>query len=193
MKWSVILVPLVCLSLASEVLAQEEKWALIQEENRAPFLAPPEGSSPEVCSPRTAFWLSFLGSAVPIGGGLILSETSENTSPGDAAVFVGSLVGPSLGHFYAGRPGRAWLGIGVRVAALGAALLVINGNIMEEPHHGEDVLFYASLLTYCASGIIDIATAPGSAAKTNEESRLLFQGTRIRSTGDPALALLYRF
>ena len=193
MKWAVILVPLACLALASKVLAQEENRALIQEENRAPILAPPVESSPVVCSPRTAFWLSFLGSAVPMGAGLLIAESSEDTTSGVITFAIGSTLGPSLGHFYAGRPGRAWLGIGVRLAAMAATLWALNGMVLEDPDHGEDVVIIAGLVTYCASGIIDIATAPASAAKANEESRLLLQGTRIRSTGDPALALQYRF
>ncbi len=56
-------------------------------------------------SPERAFRHSALGTFVPL-------PTLILTVPG-------LIVGPSLGYFHAGMPGRAWSGIGLRVLGIG--------------------------------------------------------------------------
>jgi len=142
-------------------------------------------------SPGTAFALSVLGSAVPVGVGLLLPD-----EPGNLILVTGATVGPSLGHFYADHPGRAWLGIGIRLAALGVTLAAASTTIMETQTSSADGIVVFGTVLFCASGIIDIATAPASANAKNrelEEHRFELMGSRLRSSGDYALGLKYRF
>ena len=116
--------------------------------------------------------------------------------PGGAIFAVGATLGPSFGHFYSGCPGRALLGIGIRTGAAAVTLVAISSAIFESEDSPANAAVQAGFLTLCASGVIDIATAPASATKTNrelKEHRIAFMGTRMRSTGDMALGLQYRF
>src|SRR5689334_4211896 len=56
-------------------------------------------------SGSTAFLWSFAGTAVPWV--VAFGSSAELGAAPAALVTVGMLAGPSLGHFYAGRPGRA--------------------------------------------------------------------------------------
>src|SRR6185312_2151270 len=72
-------------------------------------------------SESTALRCSLLGTMVPIGVGTFL----VGGGAGASVVLGGAVIGPSLGHFYAGRPWRAAIGIGIRSASLvGLALAV---------------------------------------------------------------------
>ena len=66
---------------------------------RAPVPAPK--------SPSTAFQLSLFSTLVPMGAGALALASSSGESEAGAFVFLGGLVvGPSVGHFYAGQAGR---------------------------------------------------------------------------------------
>ncbi len=82
-------------------------------------------------------------------------------------VFLGALVGPSTGHFYAGKPGRALRGIGIRTAAMAGmgAAFAMAWNRTDSNAEG---LAYASAAIYSVSALVDIATAPGSARAHNQ-------------------------
>lgn len=103
--------------------------------------SPPDGGKPDgneaQLSEKTATRLSAFATIVPAGLGLIvaLSQKGEDyrvtvgmygeseivhRSPNRFAPFLlissGVVLGPSLGYFYAGRPGRAFAGMGIRTA-----------------------------------------------------------------------------
>jgi hypothetical protein len=68
-------------------------------------------------SPGAAFALSFFSTAVPVGVGAAINNG------GGAGVFLaGVIVGPSVGHFYAGQPVRGFVTIALRGA--GTALFI---------------------------------------------------------------------
>jgi len=66
------------------------------------------GVGPRLKSPGAATRYSILGTILPI--------------PTIVLAYPGLLFGPSLGYFYAGKPGRAWTGIGIRTLATGGAI-----------------------------------------------------------------------
>ena len=73
-------------------------------------------------SPATAGLLSLGATAVPLAVGVAAFE--EDSFLAFWTGVGGLVLGPSAGHFYAGRPGRALGGIGLR-AGLGAAAFMI--------------------------------------------------------------------
>jgi hypothetical protein len=76
-------------------------------------------------SPSTAFQLSFFSTVVPMGAGALALASSDNEA--GALVFLGGLVvGPSVGHFYAGQVGR---GIGTTLLR-GAGTAIGVGSII---------------------------------------------------------------
>ena len=121
-------------------------------------------------SESKALLLSLVATVVPgTLSALAMSESSENR--GADLVFLGSVVvGPSLGHFYAGRPGRALLGMGIRTAAL-VGLSAAVAISWDEESTGGDGLALASLGIGAASIVWDIATAPASARRYNDTHR----------------------
>ncbi len=129
-------------------------------------------AAPGTKSETRAFLCSFLGAAVPIGAGALVASTRdpwEGNGAAPALVIGGCLVGPSLGHFYAGRPGHALVGIGIRSAALvGAAFAV--GSSWENENTGSDILAAASLVVGAGSMIFDVAEAPHSARAHNAKA-----------------------
>lgn len=77
-------------------------------------------------SPSTAFQLSFFSTVVPMGAGTIALASSSDNEAGAFAFLGGLIVGPSVGHFYAGQGGR---GIGTLLlrgagTALGIASII---------------------------------------------------------------------
>ena len=64
--------------------------------------APP----PAQKSPSAAFQLSLFSTVVPVGAGLALA--SADNEAGGLAFLGGLVVGPSVGHFYAGQAGRGF-------------------------------------------------------------------------------------
>jgi hypothetical protein len=118
-------------------------------------------------SPETAFLYSFLGTAVPVGVGAALASSDA----GDAAgIFVlgGVVIGPSMGHFYASRPGRAWAGIGVRTLCVTGLAALINES-WNNPSSGADALGATLLVVGSGMAVFDIATASRSARAHNAE------------------------
>ena len=98
-------------------------------------------------------------------------------------------IGPSLGHFYAARPGRALGGIGLRtLALLGVAGGVAVAWDSEDAGGGALALLGLGL---CGTSLIaDIATAPHSVQIHNDnmqEGRIAFGITPSRHT--PGLGL----
>ena len=114
-----------CLFLSGPAAAQGTDGLPARGDTTVVSSISPQVRIPGLKSPTTAFLWSFLGTAVPAAVGawdVYRAESSDSWIPG--IMLVGGLaIGPSLGHFYADRPGRAWVGIGIRlVAGAGIAL-----------------------------------------------------------------------
>jgi hypothetical protein len=125
-------------------------------------------AAPGIKSESRAVLFSLAGTIVPVGAGIAMAgSNAEGADDGAAAaIFCGGLiVGPSLGHFYAGRPKRALIGVGIRtVCVLGMAIAV--GNSLADFSGGNsssnDALAGVSLLLCAGSAIYDIATVTHS-------------------------------
>lgn len=79
---------------------------------------------------------------------------------------LGLVVGPAFGHFYAGAPGQAWMGIAIRTGAAGAA--GIGGVLaLGAPQLGWGLLTVGATVVI-GSALYDIATAWHSARDYNE-------------------------
>lgn len=76
------------------------------------------------------------------------------------------MVGPAFGHFYAGAPEQAWMGIAVRTGAAGAAGI---GGILAlgAPRLGWGLLTVGAFVVI-GSALYDIGTAWHSATDYNE-------------------------
>jgi len=138
--------------------------------------APPGGESvPGMKSGKTALLLSVLGTVVPAAATLPFIWERSGTSLAKTTAIVGTgayLLGPSLGHFYSGRPGRAFAGIGLR--ALAAAGVVVAGFASSSEagaNSGQAAIGVAGAVVGGASVIYDIASAPHSAQIHNDEMR----------------------
>lgn len=91
---------------------------------------------------------------------------------------VGLLVGPSLGHFYAGDSQQAWIGIGLRTVGGGVFLEGVASEIAAaEKSSGPNAATVVGALIVGGSAIYDIVTASGSAREYNEAHGLNAQVT----------------
>jgi len=125
-------------------------------------------------SGTTAFLHSFGGTAIPIAMGVFASTRSQGSGgAGGFLVVSGYLFGPSMGHFYAGRSGRAFKGIGIRIASLVgvAAAAALSWNKTPSDSGGEAGLAIACAGLGALDAVVDIASASHSARVHNEEMR----------------------
>jgi len=126
---------------------------------------------PGMKSGSDATLYSLAGTVFPIGVGLITESLDRNASKENlAAVLVlsGYVAGPSLGHFYAGRPVRAFTGIGIRsVALVGFAASVVS-LFDESGSSNAGLVMAASLLVGAGDALVDIGQASRSARIHNE-------------------------
>jgi hypothetical protein len=127
-------------------------------------------------SESKALRLSALGTLIPGLAAVASAPGAFGDSPGAGTVFVTAgafavLVGPSLGHFYAGRPGRAWLGIGLRCAGaagfIGAVAASFPSSWNSGSSSGADGAAVCALALIGGSMIYDIGTAARSARVHN--------------------------
>ena len=129
---------------------------------------PTAETGPGFKSGTTALMWSLLGTLVPIGVGVVASSTageaSDNPLPG-FLILGGMLVGPALGHFYAGRSGHALAGIGIRTVTLAALLGGVAASW--DNNSGGNALFLAGLVASATSVAWDIVRAPHSAEVHN--------------------------
>ena len=161
------------LLLSGSVVAQETTEVVLRADSTAGFSGAGEEGVAGLKSGTTAFLWSFLGTAVPAVAGaydVYRAGSSDSVVPG--IVLVGGLViGPSLGHFYSGRPSRALVGIGVRtLAGAGialAALEALGGGGDENLER----LAVAGAVLGGASLAWDIFRAPHSARVHNDQVR----------------------
>jgi len=108
-------------------------------------------------SESAATWASGLGTLVPVTVGVIRAGT---------VLELGLLIGPSTGHFYAREPKRAFLGLGLRGAALAAYTLGPSSNNKA----AADALGTLGGGLLLASAMADIAGAKKSARRHNERN-----------------------
>lgn len=127
-------------------------------------------------SPGGALAYSLLGTVVPIGVGVGIGVAASNSSTGDdaaaAAILLpaaGLLFGPSLGHFYAGRSGHAFAGIGLRVAGI-AGLAAGTAMDWNHPSGPGAAIGLVGGGLFLGSIICDIASAPRAAREWNRDA-----------------------
>lgn len=159
-------------------------WSVMQDGNAAANLSTSPGDStlispasaeegiPGTKSETKALLLSLLGTATAGACAPLVFEGQSGSDPA-AYVLVGALVvGPSLGHFYSGRPGPALAGIGIRILA-GAA--VAFGGLASTSEQGatgaSNAIAAIGAIVGGASVIYDIARAPHSARVHNDQVR----------------------
>lgn len=146
---------------------------------------------PGIKSGTTAFLWSFLGTALPAAAGsydVYRANSSSSIVPG--IVVVGALVlGPSLGHFYAARPGRALVGIEIRTLAgvgiLTAVFLGVSENSANDSARYSETLSIVGFALGGASLAWDIIRAPHSASVHNDQVR---KGRRATLLPEPVAA-----
>lgn len=153
--------------------AWAEKESLLQGGSPAVASMPAEEQIPGMKSETTALLLSLLGTVVPMAmsAPFVHGGSSEEGSDTADFVFLGALVlGPSLGHFYAGRPLRALAGIGVRTACLFATAAGLALSWDSESTGGA-ALLVGGLIIGGAAAVWDIIGAPQSARVHNDRLR----------------------
>ena len=143
--------------------------------------ASPSATSREK-SGRTAFLCSFLTTGILSGAAIFVNQTTgdENHASDSrtttALGITAYLAGPSIGHFYAGQSGRAWIGIGVR-GLIGIATAAAFVSLIDEGSANNQEALSVGLLTAgVAAMVVDIVTAPGSARAHNEKVRRMSIG-----------------
>lgn len=122
---------------------------------------------PKPKSEKLAFLLSLAGTAVPVAAAFLLARDSELWGH---MIIGGGLLGPSLGYFYGGIPGRGGVGIGVRGLFLFLATVGAIGNYLSGEEQGL-ILAYAAGIGGLASAIYDIISVGPAVRKRNKELR----------------------
>lgn len=162
-----------CLPLCGPAGAQETGGPPLREDRTVVSSGSAEEPIPGIKSGKSAFWWSFLGTGLPTAVGafdVYRANSSDSVVPGILLVG-GLLIGPSLGHFYAGRPGRAWRGIGFRALAGTGVAIAIAETLGESTETHLEVLGGVCL---ALGGVViawDIVRAPHSAHVHNDEVR----------------------
>lgn len=161
--------------LSGSVNADEGARPLSTPDSTA-ISSPPTGElRPGTKSGKTALLFSVLGTVVPAAATLPFIWERSGTSLAHTSALVGAgayLIGPSLGHFYANRPGRAVGGIAIRaLAAAGVAIAGLGGASEGGITPGQAALGVAGGIIGAASVVWDIASAPHSARVHNDELR----------------------
>jgi hypothetical protein len=142
-------------------------------------------------NPALAFTLSFSATVLPAGVGLI-SASEGNGGLGVLGIWLGGLIGPSIGHFYA-RDTQGWWGLVIRGAStavfITTAFWALEDDFYSDTSDdegGEDavqgILLFGSMIAFAGSALFDLATAHTSAQDYNEEHGLSAQ---VRPTYDP--------
>jgi hypothetical protein len=126
---------------------------------------------PGIKSETSALLFSALGTATAAACAPLVFESTGSDAAG--FILVGALIlGPSLGHFYAERPGPAFGGIAIRLLA-GAG--VAYGALVDGSDGGatstSNAIAAAGVIVGGASILWDIARAPHSARAHNDQVR----------------------
>ena len=156
---------------SSPLLAQTSPAPLPESDTQIPGLK----------TPTTALAWSLLGTAIPLGIGIAAesgqSDKSDKSVVPALVILESFLIGPSMGHFYAGRSRRAWEGIGCRAVAVGGLALALVPSDNDSLGLESVVLGVTCVFLGVASVIFDIVKAPNSARIHNEE---ILAGRRVK-------------
>ncbi|MEW5875916.1 MAG: hypothetical protein AB1752_12145 [Candidatus Zixiibacteriota bacterium] len=147
----------------------------------------PNAVGPRLKSPGAATRYSILGTILPI--------------PTIVLAYPGLLFGPSFGYFYAGKPGRAWTGIGIRTLATGGAIssFAICGwdcGRGDEAYNIAWAVFLVSSGVFVGSVIYDWATVGPAVRRQNaalKSAQWRIEPTYSAPTGALGLRLSLRF
>jgi len=110
-------------------------------------------------SEKKAVTLSIVATLVPWA---VFVPLGLRESGGEAASLVAALaipVGPSLGYFYAGSPGRGLLGMGMRIGVI-VGLVALGTSLHDAGHDSPTMtstLFFSGVIAVAGSYVIDIA------------------------------------
>lgn len=118
-------------------------------------------------SEATAAYLSAVATLIPVGIGIAQSAKTDGEA-GAGLIFAGYALGPSVGHFYAGNPGAAMGGIGLRlvpIVGLGAAMSMS----WDSPSEGANAVAVGSMALGAAMVVWDIARTAKSVRSHNEK------------------------
>ncbi|HEU0037135.1 MAG TPA: hypothetical protein VFQ53_41280 [Kofleriaceae bacterium] len=155
----------------------------------APAPVAPQASEDQL-SENTALALSIGGTVVPW---VMFLAAANSDSDGDTLATVGAIgtmFGPSLGHWYAHD--ILSRGLGLRALGVGAAFTGAMVALTECPLFSEEechesaapaVLLIAGAGLYIAGTIDDIATAPGEARQYNRDHSLALVPTVTGHSG----------
>lgn len=164
----------ILLVVASPLAAQAQPG----ESGEAASPSPPADDGEDV-SPGAAFGLSLAGTAVGWGGLLIAAEVD---SPALGWVAVGGiLVGPSLGHFYAGEVRRGLGHTAIRVGAgaifVVGAVTTVSDCLFTEENECEGspgpLIMLGGAVLGAGSTIYSLVDAPRAATRANQKRRNL--------------------
>lgn len=143
--------------------------------------------------PTTALELSLGGTAA--SAALVAIGAGAHSGGMVAAGLLTSLVTPSFGEWYAGKP--VTLGMGLRVASTlvfiaGAseAFKCIDSDNCQNNNNAAGALLLGGLVGYASGTIYDIATAPGAAREFNREHQIHVVPTYMRTpSGNAAMGV----
>ncbi len=165
---------LVALTLAATTLLTAG-LAHADDASLAPGNVPPIPSDQGPKDPNTALLLSLGGTAA--SAGLVIAGGASNDGGLVAAGLLSSLVTPSLGEWYAGKPLTAGMGIRVvsaaaEIAGLAEAFKCFDTENCTNNQGLAGALMLGGLVGYAAGTIYDIADAPSSAREYNRAHSL---------------------
>ncbi len=81
----------------------------------------------ETKSEGTASLLSFTATLLPIGLGVAMVASDDQSGAGTLLIGTGLYLGPAAGYWYGGASRRGWKRVGIRFGITGAAILAIGG------------------------------------------------------------------
>jgi hypothetical protein len=157
-------------------------------------------------SRRTAVIYSLVSTSVPVAVGGVMMHNERSAPLGTGIASLGLILGPGVGHAYAGNMRRFWTGAATRGIVLSSAVAVgailIHGSSGDSWEEGLPKAMLAigvigAGVTICTvSAIRDIATADNSADAYNKEHgfrTLTLRPTYIATYKAPGLVLKLTF
>jgi hypothetical protein len=170
------------------------------------LMAADSASIPTPKSRGRAVMYSLLSTAAPVIVGGRLMHNDENSPLGTGIFLSGWVLGPGVGHVYAGNTRRFWTGTATRGIVLSSSIAVAailihdsSGDPWEEglPKAMFAIGVIGAGVTICTvSAIRDIATADNSADGYNKKhgfSSLTLRPTYIAAYKAPGLVLKLTF
>jgi len=136
-------------------------------------------------SPTAAGVMAVLATVVPVGIGftmtaLVERKEGEATIAGVVVAGTGVVIGPSIGHFYAGETGHALGTSGLRLLAFGntfglglLGLVTMYGGNRQDSAPGWMLLGMAGISGAAGLGLVayDLVDAPSAARRANREAQ----------------------